>query len=180
MGARHGDGVAALVALACAGACLVGVVVRQEARDRSGAALLGGQRGETTSLASLERERARLRSFIAREGGTAPDAPRASATDGKRRSDRGGVAQGDQRWPDAESRRWHEALEQREAEPRERGSRKRCGKLCQTRKMILKARGRIDAQAHVELQQLAVSLRDLTASSFFDRCVLPLQTPRVG
>ena len=34
---------------------------------------------------------------------------------------------------------------------------KHCGKLCQTRKMILKARGRIDTQAHAELQQLAVS-----------------------
>ena len=90
-------GLATLVALACAGVCLVGVLVRQEAWDRSGAALLGGQQGETTSLASLERERARLRSFIAREGGTAPHAPHADATDGKQTSGGGGAAQAEQR-----------------------------------------------------------------------------------
>jgi len=36
---------------------------------------------------------------------------------------------------------------------------KPCGKLCHTRNMILQARGRIDSQAHLELQQLAVLAR---------------------
>jgi hypothetical protein len=143
---------AAVVCLTCV--CLLGARLRlgsPAGHDKQAEVLLeGGGERRQESLAALEHERARLQTFISREG-SARHIPHVAAKSEQRQSDAEGVAPKERRWPDAESRRWHRALEQKA------GRGKRCGKLCQTRKAILAARGRIDAQAHVELQQLAVS-----------------------
>lgn len=140
----------AAVCLTCA--CLAGVLMRQSGQGGNGkhqVELQGGKK-QDESLAALERKRERLQTFIAREGG-ARDASHTEVRVEPRQPDEGRMPVKQRRWPDADSRQWHEALQQKA------GRGKRCGKLCQTRKMILAARGRIDEQAHVELQQLAVS-----------------------
>ena len=84
--------------------------------------------GGEESLAALEQQKAQLQKFITRTSGG--HQPARIPSDGR----------------DAHPI----SASKSEAKP--------CGKLCQTRRMILKARMRIDSQAHVELQQLAVSL----------------------
>jgi hypothetical protein len=92
------------------------------------------------SLAALEQQRSRLESFLAQAKSRPAAAPALQAAgttvmNGAQTSN-AGTQQGVHEHAAAHG--------------------KPCGKLCQTRKMILQARGRIDSQAHLELQQLAV------------------------
>jgi hypothetical protein len=119
------------LAAVCAAACVCLVVVVQQ-QGKNTSLLLQEASGD--SLTALERQKARLQSFISQEdGGRRGPSPTSTDLSGQvDQPDAGGVAA-------------------------KQAADKHCGKLCQTRKMILKARGRIDTQAHVELQQLAVS-----------------------
>lgn len=95
----------------------------------------GGAGGE--SLAALEQQRERLESFLAQAKSRPAAAPALQA----------GTTNGAQTW----NAGTYNGVNEQAAEHG-----KPCGKLCQTRTMILQARGRIDSQAHLELQQLAV------------------------
>lgn len=121
--------VASALAAVCAGVCVCLVVVSQQRGLGGSSAVLMQEAGggNGESLAAMERQKVRLQSFISQEDGGRRGEASASAA----RSGDGVAAK--------------------------KAKGKHCGKLCQTRKMILKARGSIDAQAHVELQQLAVS-----------------------
>jgi hypothetical protein len=92
------------------------------------------------SLAALEQQRARLESFLAQAKSRPAAAPALQAS--------GTTGLNGAQTSNAGTR--HGVREHAAAHG------KPCGKLCQTRKMILQARGRIDSQAHQELQQLAV------------------------
>jgi len=120
---------AALAAAFVSASCLV-----LGQHSRHGGNSPGSLEQEGRSLAALERQRGRLQSFISEQDGsgrpTARSVPEAGEGEGHT------VATG--KATDSTANRRH------------------CGKLCQTRRMILKARGRIDSQAHAELQQLAV------------------------
>ena len=130
---------AALAAAFVAASCLV---LGQHSRHGGH----GSLEQDGRSLAALERQRARLQSFISEQDGSGRPTARSVPEAGE------GHTVAAVKATDSTANRMH------------------CGKLCQTRRMILKARGRIDSQAHAELQQLAVKPCLL--------CVTPVQLCR--
>ena len=110
------------------------LVAHQRGLSKDVVELQAGAAGHET-LAELEHQKARLKKFIT---GGAPQTGPAVHTSTEE-------VKGEVRQPEAEN-----VIERP-------SSKRHCGKLCQTRKMLLRARSRIDSQAHLELQQLAVS-----------------------
>ena len=125
-------GVCAFIALS---STFIFLVAHQRGLSKDVVELQTGAAGDET-LAELENQKARLKKFIAGEG--APQTAPAVHTSTEE-------VKGEVRQPAAEN------FKERPS------SQRHCGKLCQTRKMLLRARSRIDSQAHLELQQLAVS-----------------------
>jgi hypothetical protein len=124
-----------LLALACAAVCF-GILGQVRSRGVQAHVLqeVGFRGGE--SLKALEKQKAQLQSFISKESGGPYVAVSSHSPEESDGDERGRGIQADT------------------------GARgKGCGKLCRRRKMILAVRRRIDSQAHIELQQLAVSPR---------------------